>query len=475
MKSTSTLNSTSLLGLSRRLAIQLGCGFAFSAAMEAAPGRSQLLFGHAATGPTIPANFAGLSYEAAQLANPAFFSASNKSLVALFREISPSGVLRIGGGTRERIFFSETEPTEPAPFEVFGPDTSKTARQDYAFSVRALENLRAFLDACGWTCLYCVGFGRSTPEKSAAEAVAVNRILGPRLMAFVVGNEPDSYGHYRPKEWSTDDYIREWNQFHAAVAAAVPGVKFAGPDISNKLAFLNAFAAEAPRHPDVVLLTGHYYAMGPAGTPEITFEQFAKPDPSTTTMKPEGFAQVAAAMKATGLPYRMSEGSSCWNGGQVGLSDSHAAALWCADAMLRFAQFGWSGVNWHGGGYGHYAPIVGTPTAGFTRRPEFFGILFAQLLNGGTFVPLTAKGLDERVTAYVLKQGNAGRLAVINRSPDAVTLDLPVAVSAKATALTAPALDSKDGTALGPISVRAGTSIKVPAHTALLYSFKGRF
>ena len=31
-------------------------------------------------GPTIPLDFTGLSYETAQLANPAFFSAQNKSL-----------------------------------------------------------------------------------------------------------------------------------------------------------------------------------------------------------------------------------------------------------------------------------------------------------------------------------------------------------------------------------------------------------
>src|SRR3546814_1252234 len=45
----------------------------------------------AASGPTIPADYVGLSYDAAQFANPDFFTPSNTALIALFRELSPSG------------------------------------------------------------------------------------------------------------------------------------------------------------------------------------------------------------------------------------------------------------------------------------------------------------------------------------------------------------------------------------------------
>src|SRR3546814_13064675 len=65
----------------------------------------------AASGPTIPADYVGLSYEAAQFANPAFFTPSNKALFALFRELSPSGVLRIGGGSSEYTSYSEQDHT----------------------------------------------------------------------------------------------------------------------------------------------------------------------------------------------------------------------------------------------------------------------------------------------------------------------------------------------------------------------------
>src|SRR3546814_14906738 len=100
----------------------------------------------------------------------------------------------------------------------------------------------------------------------------------------------------------------------------------------------------------------------------------------------------------------MTEGNSCWNGGQPGVSDTLASALWCADAMLRFARLGWVGVNWHGGGNGHYSPIVGAPSTGFSRRPEFYGIQFAQLLTCATFVPATLTGASRFLTAYAAER-----------------------------------------------------------------------
>ncbi len=75
----------------------------------------------------VPAGFIGLSYESAQLANPDFFSPYNHALVAMFRELAPHGNLRIGGGSSEFTTFAE-EADAPAPFEVFGLDTSKTVK-----------------------------------------------------------------------------------------------------------------------------------------------------------------------------------------------------------------------------------------------------------------------------------------------------------------------------------------------------------
>ena len=378
---------------------------------------------------TLPVDFTGLSYESAQLANPLFFSAKNKQLIALFRELSPRGVLRLGGGTSEFTRFSEQTPAGPPPFEIFGPDTSRTDKQGTVTSALALENLRAFLDTTGWSCLYGLNLGQGTKENAAAEAAAAQRILGSRLLALQIGNEPDSFrNRYRPQSYGPDDFIREWNEFHNAIVARVPGVKFAGPDISNKLTFLTAFAAEAVKHPDVILLTGHYYAMGPAGRPEATLDNLLSPEPKLTTLKWRDLPVIENAMRDSHLPFRLSEANSCWNGGQKGVSDVFGSALWCADMMLHFAALGFSGVNLHGGGNGIYSPIVGSPSSGFTRRPEFFGMLFAQRFAGATLLRTSLECESDRITAYAARtqgaMGSADLLAVINKGATPVELHL---------------------------------------------------
>ena len=58
--------------------------------------KAQIVMGEESLG-AVPVDFTGLSYEAAQLYNPAYFSEANTSLVQAFREMSPHGVLRLGG------------------------------------------------------------------------------------------------------------------------------------------------------------------------------------------------------------------------------------------------------------------------------------------------------------------------------------------------------------------------------------------
>ena len=244
-----------------------------SVAQVAAQSSASLTIGTVRPHSKIPDEFVGLSYESAQLANPEFFSAKNHALIEVFRELAPRGSLRLGGGSSEYTTYSDEAPSGPPPFEVFGPDTSKTVKQGTITSSLALRNLRQFLDATNWSCLYGLSLGQGTVENAVREATAAHRILGSRLFAFQIGNEPDSFRRrFRPETYGPEDFLAEWNRFHTAILAAVPQAKFAGPDISNKLPYLTAFAQEAPKHPDVILLTSHYYAMGPASSPQATLQ-----------------------------------------------------------------------------------------------------------------------------------------------------------------------------------------------------------
>ncbi|HXS12283.1 MAG TPA: hypothetical protein VN734_06245 [Acidobacteriaceae bacterium] len=426
---------------------------------------------------TIPDEFIGLSYESAQLANSEFFSAKNHALIHIFRELAPHGNLRLGGGSSEYTTYSDEAPSGLPPFEVFGPDTSKTVKQGTITSSLALRKLREFLDATNWSCLYGLNLGQGTIENAVREATAAHKILGSRLLAFQIGNEPDSFRRrFRPQTYGPEDFLADWNRFHTAILAAVPQAKFAGPDISNKLPYLTAFAQEAPRHPDVILLTSHYYAMGPSSSPAATLQNLLSPDPKLATLKRRDLHVIAEAQQSAHLPYRMSEGNSCWDGGKPGVSDTFASALWCAGYMLQCATRGWTGVNLHGGGNGYYTPIAGAPSTGFTRRPEFFGMRFAQHFVGAQLATATLNNAGPLVDAFVFERFGDLELALINKTDTACTCVLPLGVLASpALLLSGPAIDAKEGVHLSPVRNRRYGEVAIAApYTATAFKLKRR-
>lgn len=417
-------------------------------------------------GHTLAADFSGLSYESRQLANPEFFSAGNHQLIALFRELGQSGVLRIGGSTSEYTRFTTEELKGAPPLEIAGPGLPANDYSETPITVHALENLRAFLEATGWTCLYGLNTGRGSVEKAAEEAEYVHRILGPKLLALQLGNEPDAWrNRYRGASWSYADYWKEWLVVRAAVLKRVPAAKFAGPDISNKLPYLTGFAADVKRDaPEVTLLTSHYYTMGPAGKPGMTIDRMLAVDAKLEA----DMKTILEAAQAAGIPYRMCEGNSCWNGGQAGVSDTLASALWGADVMLHFAQLGSVGVNLHGGGMGNYAPIVGSPSKGFTRRPIFYGMLLAGEFVGATLAETQLTGGDDRVRAYAAMQGSKKLLLVVNKSSADVAVKLPTLHVREAITLSGPAADAKDGVSLSKRGLPQHGQLTVKAYSAVL-------
>src|SRR6202790_5537047 len=164
-----------------------------------------------ATGPRMPIDFVGLSYEVQQLADPSFFSAQNSGLIRQFKALSSTGVLRLGGNTSEFAYWKpkpdSPEPEHPQVREVAGEPKA----QYYGVTVEAVRNLAEFLQATGWTCVYGIGMGTNTPARAAEEAVFVSETLGDHLQYFQIGNEADLFDrHLRdPKTWSAKPFVKK--------------------------------------------------------------------------------------------------------------------------------------------------------------------------------------------------------------------------------------------------------------------------
>src|SRR3984957_15649776 len=440
------------------------------------------------TGPPIPADFIGLSYEVRELTDPNFFAAKNTGLIRAFRQISTRGVLRIGGNTGEFGWWEppadSPEPEHPATREVVGEPKASF----YAVTPEAVRNLAAFLEATGWTCLYGINMGTNTPARAADEAGFVSKTLGSRLQYFQIGNEVDLFGHHLrdPQTWSASAYLAEWLALARAVAARVPRAAFGMPDINSNISWLSQIAdawSSVENPPHVTTLSHHYYFGGPPSNPDVNISSLLK---SATMAKVQSTADITAAAAAKmGARVRMTEGNTCYRGGKPGVSDVFAAALWAADYSLLLAANNYSGINLHGGtapviasGLGgvmfgddvlkgegatpepiaphphpYYAPIASFRWD-YILEPVSCGLKFAGSFSGGSLIQtdLTAKlqAAGVNASAYAAKlAGGQTSVIVLNKDTEndlALSLDFGAVKSGtvEIEKLHAPSVDSRE-------------------------------
>jgi hypothetical protein len=469
-------------------------------APAAAPPTAQLTLHEDRTGPAIPPNFVGLSYETQQLSAPNFFSPANTGLIAQFRALAPHGVLRLGGNTSDYGFWKPTPDATPPPraqrpFKVGDPDPNLI----YNVTPEAVHNLRAFLDAIGWTCLYGINLGTNTPALAADEAVFVAKALGAKLEYFQVGNEADRFGSTirDPKTWTADTYFDEWLSFANAIRARVPSASFGLPDTAGNpewyAAVVNRLLALPDRdRPDVAALTHHYYFGGPPSDPKLNIDAVLHADPHVDKLYTDIHAAATRLGEGEHRPvlYRMTEGNTCYRGGKPGLSDIFAASLWAADYLLKLASLGYAGANLHGGEGEMVANSLGgtlpgeelmsdpkaphprpfyTPIADidgkYIAEPVSYGMRFAQQFAGASMIPVDFDPGEVNATAYAAKFKDGRTLiAVINKD---ATQDLDLAlpgwrVSERLTAESLTSTTIKFG------AVAATRGITIPAASAAI-------
>ena len=403
------------------------------------PATARLAVDYENPGRAIASDFIGLSYESAVVAANDFFTADNRTLLRLLRTLSPEGVLRIGGNTSERTLWRTQDTLAP--------------RENFVITPFAIDRLAGFLRALGWRLIYGLNLAAGTSQDVAAEAAYVARAVGPQLLAFQIGNEPDGFGRWsgvRPKSYDLAAFLAEWQRFDSAIRAAVPGARFAGPDVAAETGWIGPFADTAPV--GLVLLTRHYYADGPASNPAVTLERLMR---SASRVAPT-LAEMAAIGTAHRLPWRIAETNSVYAGGRPRVSDTLGAALWGAELMFQVAAAGGAGVNFHAGEDKIYTPISHGRGGGLTARPPYYGmLLFAQAR--GDLVPARLDSQAATVAAYAVRASDGAlRVVVINKDAGTVLVRIePGRRFAKGAVLrlVAPALDATAGLRFGDAAV----------------------
>ncbi|HUA81076.1 MAG TPA: hypothetical protein VL997_11935 [Dyella sp.] len=438
-------------------------------------------------GRVVSDSLASLSYETGQLADPAFFSPDNHSLIALLRELNPHGVLRIGGNTSDVTAWSEYHGTLPAeqPHKS-GPQHPVTLQPE------SLRNLAGFLRATGWKLVFGVNLRVGVPAMAVALAQAVRDAVGESLLAIQIGNEANNY------EKDYDQFDAAWAPYAQALGAA--GLPLAGPDTGANSDWVIDYARKHAA--ENRFLSRHYYRDA---APRGSIGDLLGGDPGLL----EGMEHLVGVADDVHLPVRLTEANSYYFGGRDGVSNVFAAALWAADFMLGLATLGVAGIHFHGGTLAsveaslgndvdgtanagelsakrnavssRYSPIAGNVALGFQARPLYHGIALAQRFAGARMLPGKLDTGGANLGAYAGRHEEGVLVALINKD---LLLDAEVSLQAEGFSiqnlerLQAASPDSRETAGLVATPWRGdaanGLRIHVPRASAMLVRMQKR-
>jgi hypothetical protein len=315
-------------------------------------------------GSNLPPRFLGLSYEMSMLLpkdGKYYFDPNDQALINTFKMLGIKS-LRAGANAVD-------DPRIPVPQE------------------KDIDKLFAFARAADVKVIYSFRLKNGDPAESARVANYIAAHDTDALDCYAIGNEPNFYFK------SFDAFFAQWKPHYDAILKAVPSAMFDGPSADGNYARKLATALFADGH--LAMASDHYYFLGSgrAGEkdPPATRARFLTN--SLHASYQGDYARVGGVLAAEGVPYRIDEMNSCYNGGAKDSSDTYASALWALDCTHWWAAHHILGVNYHtgesvgrDGGFAaaNYAAFVHEADGkGFTMRPQAYALLaFGQGAHG---------------------------------------------------------------------------------------------
>ena len=101
---------------------------------------------------------------------------------------------------------------------------------------------------------------------------------------------------------------------------------------------------------------------------------------------------LVAAARRSDLPARIDETNSTSCGGQAGVSDRFASAVWAVDYFLDAARRGVAGVNLHGflEACIGYTPLCADHSGRLRAEPVFYALLLVHAIGAGRYLDAVA-------------------------------------------------------------------------------------
>jgi len=395
-------------------------------------------------------------------------SAINPVFVQLIRNLAPGQdpVVRIGGNSTDATWL-------PAPGVRPTPGIHNTITKRWLAIIRNLaEETKARL-------ILGLNLKLNSASEIAAEAHAYLTGIGAQhIEAFEIGNEPELYtvnpwyttpsgkGVFsRGRGFNFKVYARE----AARYAAELKGDPLAGP-ATGSLAWLTKLPKLFSVEPDLKVVTYHTYPLIKCGTTPGNPRYPSIPDllaPASSRGLLNGAAGEIAYAHSHGATFRVDELNTVACKGQVGVSNTFAAALWVLDTLFSMARSGVDGVNLHTLPEASYRLFTFTDTSGHWTadvQPEYYGLMmFNQAAPPGSrLLPITTpttpdvrawatKAHDGEIHVVLINDSPTDSYQVLVRPPSSVGQGL-------LENLTAPSVDATSGVTLGGQGFGTATS-----------------
>src|SRR5208282_5236066 len=193
--------------------------------------------------------------------------------------------------------------------------------------------------------IYSFRLKNGDPSASARLAGYIAAHDADALDCFSIGNEP---GMYIP---TFEAFFAQWKPHYDAILRAVPDALFDGPSEVKEHSYALALAKAVFPGGHLAMASDHYYFLGSG--------RAAEKNPPATRARflsnrlhgqyEKDYAQIGAPLAAQGVPYRIDEMNSCYNGGAKDSSDTYASTLWALDCTHWWAAKHILGMNYHTG------------------------------------------------------------------------------------------------------------------------------
>jgi hypothetical protein len=411
---------------------------------------------------SIPPSFLGLSVEYNELLA---YEREGSLFDRVISQIKPEDgtrmMIRIGGKSADHVYWQTANGDPPPWVTVIG-----SAWLTGLGALVRRDDLRVLLD---------LNLAVHSPSLEESFAVAAERALpSGSLVGLEIGNEPDLY-QLQPwlekqrlastdstanwaQRYSAADYRRDYISYARALVSRLPGIALGGPDsISANPQWLAA--VEGLGRLDPGFLTVHRYASStcwPSSSPWYPTVALMLSESSSAGLA--GTVTAAAAFAhAHHQALRLTEVNSISCGGNPGVANSFATALWAPDVLFELIRAGVNSVSWHIRPSTVNAPFLAKP-ASIVAMPELYGLaMFSQMTRPD------ARLLDTKLSApaalhlkaWAVRFHGAMRVLLIDKGPLAanVALDLGMSGHAFLKRLLAPDVASATGVTFGGQSI----------------------